>query len=61
MRAREESEELFSALVGAPDSEYAAPPFFQAWAGKTLEWRIIALDAKGAPVARSDWRGFQIQ
>jgi hypothetical protein len=52
----------YSALVKAGTGSYAAPPFVrQQLAGKRARWRVVALDARGEPAARSEWRAFAVE
>jgi hypothetical protein len=53
--------EVLSALVKPGVGRYAPPPWFiDAQRGKTLRWRVLALDGSGRAVGRSDWRAFSV-
>lgn len=52
---------VFGAVVRAGIGRYVAPPFFGTeHAGKTLRWRVIALDAEGRETAHSGWQALRI-
>ncbi len=47
---------MFVAYVKPLVGQYTAPPFLRERRALALRWRVIALDAQGAPVGLSDWR-----
>lgn len=52
-----EGEALLTALVQGPVSGYRAPSWLgERVAGRPTRWRVIAIDAAGRELARSDWR-----
>jgi hypothetical protein len=53
--------EVLSALVKPGVGRYAPPPWFiDAQRGKTLRWRVLALDGDGRALGRSGWRAFAV-
>jgi hypothetical protein len=57
-----DNEEVLSALVKPDAGRYAAPPWLAGnHTGKTLRWRVIALDERGNARAQSRWREFILQ
>jgi hypothetical protein len=54
--------EVLAAFVKPGQGQYAAPPWFaQAQQGKSLRWRVVALDASGAPLAQGPWRTLSLR
>jgi hypothetical protein len=54
-------EEILSALLRAGVRTYQAPSWFgERGAGAELEWRVLALGAKGETIGESPWRGLKI-
>ena len=54
----QDAEVVFAALVAAGSNSYSAPPWIKERAGKTLRWRVLALNHIGAVVAVSPWQRF---
>jgi hypothetical protein len=56
-----EDKPVFSAITNPGTTEYSAPSWLKDHAGKTLLWRVQALDTDGTPLAQSAWRELRIQ
>ena len=54
----QDAEVVFAALVAAGSNSYSAPPWIKERTGKTLRWRVLALNHIGAVVAVSPWQRF---
>jgi hypothetical protein len=53
---------VLSAVLQAGVASYAAPPFLLAdHAGELLEWRVVVLNAEGAPVEATPWQRLEIE
>ena len=50
---------VFAALVAAESNGYSAPPWIKEQTGKTLRWRVLALNHTGSVVAASPWQDFR--
>ncbi|MGQ0542036.1 MAG: hypothetical protein ACT4O9_09335 [Blastocatellia bacterium] len=58
----EGSDPLFQAILPAGKSAYRAPSwFFDRFVGKTINWRVVALDDKGRKLAESSPRSVTFQ
>ncbi len=54
--------EVLSAFVRPGTGRYDAPPWFtDAQRGRTLRWRVVALDLEGRAVGASAWRALALQ
>jgi hypothetical protein len=56
LELRSETAEILNAVVGAGRAAYTTPPWLLEEPGVKLRWRVVALDAKGRPLARSGWK-----
>lgn len=62
LELRDGDEEVLAAFVAPGAGSYAAPPWFvQAQRGRTLHWRVLALDAQAAVLAGSGWRALELR
>jgi hypothetical protein len=53
---------VLAALLAPDTTRYVAPPFvLEAQSGKTLRWRVVALDAGGRTIAASLWRTLTVE
>jgi hypothetical protein len=59
LELRSDSAEILNAVVGAGTAAYTTPPWALREPGTELRWRVVALDAQGRGVARSEWRGLR--
>ncbi len=62
VEVQEQDAEVLAALVKPGVSRYDSPPWFvQAQRGKTLRWRVLALDARGNALGHSGWRALELR
>ncbi|MGQ0561041.1 MAG: hypothetical protein ACT443_04110 [Gemmatimonadota bacterium] len=52
---------LFAAVIDPGHTTYEVPPFAIANVQEPLRWRVLALDAQGRELRRSEWRTLQIR
>lgn len=53
---RDDGQSLLAAIVPASLTVYRSPPWLGDRGAGTVRWRVIATDAAGATMARSEWR-----
>jgi hypothetical protein len=59
LELRGPSSEILNGIVGAGTAVYTSPPWLLKEQGAELRWRVLALDAEGRSVARSNWRALR--
>lgn len=53
------SKVVLAALVAAGGNSYSAPPWIKERTGKTMRWRVLALNHSGTVFAASPWQDFR--
>lgn len=52
---------ILSAVLDSKTTSYTAPPWLQESVGKSLRWRVQAIDKTGKVIVQSNWQEFKLQ
>jgi hypothetical protein len=52
---------ILSAVLDGNTTSYTAPPWLQESAGKSLRWRVQAIDKAGKIIVQANWQEFELQ